>query len=523
MMLANKFNFPRGITALTVLALVGSPARAATPALLASRAAAVLAQHCYTCHGNGKTRGGFGIAHDLAALRASEYIDLAHPERSPLVDLPRRGAMPPTGPHLSPAEVQTLEDWIRGGAPLPTAAAPEVTATGDFFEVARKADDEAAALILADQQTLPEERRARTRYLSLARIGLNPRIPALSRTLAREGLLKAINSLTRRPLLILPPTLGKTGAGAWVYRITLDKMQWSAGLWSRIAQAVTNKKFQWERPAAPARQVTVPAELFVAQAFRAPQYDEFVIQEFLPEAFLGDDDDKPGLANLLNQLNLDPTPSLRAGLRVSGVEYTNRILERHPLDQGAGVYWLTYNFESNDGLADIFAHPLGPTFAFAARGGGREAESVPFQHADSEVLWTLPNGMIAFGQFEATGGFKNELGPDYLASLGRKSAAENVRALSCLACHASGIRPAKDDLREAIDRDATFSVELRAAVAEVYRGNAEVQSAMAQDTARYRAVLNALGLTQSLRLGVEPITFLYRLYQENYLGRPAYL
>ena len=522
MRLGNKFNFPARLAALVGLTLVvASPTRAATPALLASQAAAVLAQRCYVCHGNGQSRGGFGIAHDLAALRASQYIDLAHPERSLLVDLPRRGEMPPTGPHLSSAEVQALENWIRAGAPLPTPAAPEVSATSDFFEVARKADDEAAAAILADQQALPEERRARTRYLSLARIGLNPRIPALTRTLAREGLLKAINSLTQRPLMIRPPTLGPTGAGAWVYRITLDKMQWSPGLWSRVAQAVTDKKFQWERPAAPARQVTVPAELFVAQAFRAPQYDEFVIQEFLPQAFLGDDDDAPGLANLLDKLNLDQTPSLRAGLRVSGVEYTNRILERHPLDQGAGVYWITYNFESNDGLADIFAHPLGPTFAFAARNGGEA--NAPFQHADSEVLWTLPNGMVAFGQFEAKGGFKNEPGPAYLASLGRKNAAENVRALSCLACHANGIRAAKDDLREAVDQDATMSTELRAAVAEVYRGNAEVQRAMAQDTERYRAALNALGLTQSLKLGVEPITFLYRIYQENYLGRPAYL
>jgi mono/diheme cytochrome c family protein len=90
---------------------------AAAPAELASRVSKVLSQNCYACHANGAAKGGFGVAHNLAALRASPYVDLAHPEKSLIVDLVEKGEMPPFGPKLTPEQTRDLLEWIRAGAP----------------------------------------------------------------------------------------------------------------------------------------------------------------------------------------------------------------------------------------------------------------------------------------------------------------------------------------------------------------------------------------------------------------------
>ena len=75
---------------------------------------------CVQCHGESRTRGGLRLDSYQAAMASSESGpsivpgDAAH---SLLVDLIVSGDMPRRGPTLTPAEIQTITDWVNAGAP----------------------------------------------------------------------------------------------------------------------------------------------------------------------------------------------------------------------------------------------------------------------------------------------------------------------------------------------------------------------------------------------------------------------
>src|SRR5580698_5703671 len=81
----------------------------------------ILKEHCFHCHGEGeKLKGGV----DLRLRRFMEKTtkDGDHvmvpgkPEESEMVRLVREGEMPEKGKKLTPAEIATIEQWIRQGA-----------------------------------------------------------------------------------------------------------------------------------------------------------------------------------------------------------------------------------------------------------------------------------------------------------------------------------------------------------------------------------------------------------------------
>src|SRR5262249_61454566 len=68
----------------------------------------------------------------------------------------------------------------------------------------------------------------------------------------------------------------------------------------------------------------------------------------------------------------------RAGFNGSGVSRNNRLIERH--EAGGVVYWKSYDFASNTGRQNLFAHPLGP--------GGEG-----FKPDGGEIIFNLPHGL----------------------------------------------------------------------------------------------------------------------------------
>ncbi len=68
----------------------------------------------------------------------------------------------------------------------------------------------------------------------------------------------------------------------------------------------------------------------------------------------------------------------------------NRLIERH--ESPYGSYWRSYDFASNSGQCNLFAHPLGPI-----------AAGEPFRADGGEIIFSLPNGLHAFMLVGATG------------------------------------------------------------------------------------------------------------------------
>src|SRR5262249_24742039 len=120
----------------------------------------------------------------------------------------------------------------------------------------------------------------------------------------------------------------------------------------------------------------VRGDWFVAAAARPPLYHD-VLQ--LPKT----DRELEAMLRVDVAQNLRQDRVARAGFNSSGVSRNNRLIERH--ESGAVVYWKSYDFGSNAGRQNLFAHPLGPGDCLTT-----------FQHDGGEIIFNLPNGLQAY-------------------------------------------------------------------------------------------------------------------------------
>lgn len=87
----------------------------------------IFAKHCYSCHGAEKQKSGLRLDVKAAALRGGQLYEAAirpgQVAESPLIQLVTDSEvglrMPPDGPGLSAAEIDTLKRWIAEGAVWP--------------------------------------------------------------------------------------------------------------------------------------------------------------------------------------------------------------------------------------------------------------------------------------------------------------------------------------------------------------------------------------------------------------------
>jgi hypothetical protein len=79
----------------------------------------IFESRCVQCHGESRISGGLRLDSYQAATAASESGPSIVPgdaAQSLLVDLIVSGDMPRRGPTLTPVEIQTITDWVNGGA-----------------------------------------------------------------------------------------------------------------------------------------------------------------------------------------------------------------------------------------------------------------------------------------------------------------------------------------------------------------------------------------------------------------------
>ena len=99
--------------------------------LFEARVRPVLAESCFGCHGPQKQKAGLRLDSRDALLRGSDsgpIVIMGDPERSPMVlALRQRGElkMPPRG-KLPEESIEAIAQWIRLGAPWPTAPVPGI-------------------------------------------------------------------------------------------------------------------------------------------------------------------------------------------------------------------------------------------------------------------------------------------------------------------------------------------------------------------------------------------------------------
>src|SRR6185436_7484910 len=129
------------------IALGAQQASSTSPEFFESKVRPVLAANCYDCHAD-EQYGGLRLDTREAMLKGGKSgpaIVPGDPEKSLLIAAVRQTSdklKMPKGGRLKPDEIESLVDWIRGGAVWPTAAAsaaatsvPAPTASGPTYVI----------------------------------------------------------------------------------------------------------------------------------------------------------------------------------------------------------------------------------------------------------------------------------------------------------------------------------------------------------------------------------------------------
>jgi hypothetical protein len=180
----------------------------------------------------------------------------------------------------------------------------------------------------------------------------------------------------------------------------------------------------------------------------------------------------------------------RAGLITSGVSKHNRQVERHRTPFGA--YYRSYDFKTSAGRGNLLLFPLGPRFA------GNDFDDQAFEQAGGEVIFNLPNGLQGYMLADARDNRLDAPAPVAIVSDKSETAGtpEIVNGLSCLACHSSGMKPFRDEIRE---HPAVFA-RARQKVKRLHPPTDEMDKLLEKDEDRFLRALD-LAMGEFLRAG----------------------
>jgi hypothetical protein len=335
----------------------------------------------------------------FAYTAAKPFVDFQNPANSLLAVYAGNNhcGIPAKCGSGSQAALAQLMTWIAADTPLPPL--PNRTPVGDL---------QTLQLISTDLLAQPAATQPFLRYFTLEYWGNTGGQPALVAVeTERAALIKMLNLTSTGKQLVQPTAIDKDG---FIYRIDMRQLNWTAAAWTNLKG--TDLYF------VPADFAKQPAAIQTA-ALQTLRADWFVFN--IPNSavdayfqFLGINSDDPGIDKLngvdrFRDMQAGYPATVRAGFTVSRTEMHNRIISWHQTSTlssgsvGSGYLFKSYNFDTDTGLADIFSHPYRPITNQPAATDGGVATPGPydFQHADSDSISTLPNGLNFYYTTEA--------------------------------------------------------------------------------------------------------------------------
>lgn len=434
-------------------------------------------------------------ATDLLKLRTDPgYITVGSAENSPLFKrvtlaagdkkrMPKSTADDPREP-LTADELAVLRRWIE-----PTDAPKRTFVT----------EQAVAETVHRDLSAADADDARYYRYLTLHNLA-NAGDSDAALESYRGALAKLLNSLSWERRIVRPVPVDPARL---VFRFDLRAYGWTPAKWERLAGGypyaiVLGKRIETESALRAGTEVPfLRGDWFAFAASQPPLYDELL---GLPPT---DRELEREVLHVDVADNLRRASAQRAGFVKSGVSEFNRLIERHPTAFGA--YWKSYDFASNDGKQDLLLNPLGPTgvsarFAFAHDGG--------------ELIWNLPNGLQAY-RLSTAAGVRLERAPTEIVRDPSRRDAAIINGISCIGCHAAGMRMApKGSLADEV-RPAATALDLSAAegalLARLYPEPAAFAALHAADERRFLAALAETGATEN----PEPVLVLYNRFKQD--------
>lgn len=143
------------------------------------------------------------------------------------------------------------------------------------------------------------------------------------------------------------------------------------------------------------------------------------------------------------------------------------------------AYWKTYDFNNNIGRRNLFSYPLGP-----------EAQTDSFLYDGSELLFHLPNGLLAFAAFDQLGGrwdaspIESSGKHSHVAMAGNPTAPVASRCIT--GCHSQGIERGTDDLLQHIlEKPNVFSPKISSQILRLHLPQLKINQLFDNDTKRF--------------------------------------
>ena len=455
---------------------------------LAQEAYTILEKNCSLCHGE---HGSFteDLVLEHTSLIENGAIVPGNPDASEfytrlIEDTPEKPRMPWGGAALSESALETIYQWIAGGA-----SDWEVQYDVNFITMDTMLDT-----IEAHLEKLPAFDRPSARYFTLTHLynaGESPEALGAYRI----ALSKLVNSLSWGFEVINPEPINQQET---IFYIDLRHYEWDVRneAWTQIereypyridfdseAQASLHAKLVNLRTEMDCEVPFVHVDWFLANASLPPLYHDILdIPETEREL------EQQLEVNVTRNINTAPGVRVwRAGFNDSGVSNHNRVVERHTSRYGA--YWKSYDFAGSVGPQNIFTHPL------------------TFRHDGGEVVFNLPNGLQGYYISDASGNRINEA-PTTIVSDPSSSNPAVRNGLSCIGCHTEGMKTFEDEVRAVIMKEPDGPEKNQGL--RLYVEQSVMDELVAEDTERYRAALEATG---GVFGGIEPVHRFHEAFQ----------
>jgi len=398
----------------------------------------VLASNCGQCHGPNLTpqtaQAGMNYINDIDELvKTGKIIPLNSPG-SRIIQRMVRGEMPPVSsglPAVTEADINTVAQYIDNARFWPDVAPVGVNCQDDGQLVDY---DQLFQDVNEDLSGEDNDDTVFFRYISLTnRFNAGTCADALDKD--RDGLTKMLNMLSIDASIEVPVPVNDDET---LYRIDLRDFAWDRAI------DVEGQNFNdvWEAIAAN-NPYAVEFEGDDADDAKADTATAFPIQfadQMMDVAIIGnlyyaiiDVDVAQPLANFISvDLGIDVDQNtldedqLRAGTTKSRISRQDRLVQRDDIEVRSGALWQSFDFE-DDANESIFEDPF------------------DFTPGGTEAIFTLPNGMLGFIIADANDVIVED--SDILLDTNQNNF-RAITSVSCSNCHASGLIPVVDEVRD---------------------------------------------------------------------------
>ncbi|MCY0987560.1 hypothetical protein OV203_10525 [Nannocystis sp. ILAH1] len=479
---------------------------------LAAQTLDILDKNCKQCHGpDSAALGSINYITNLDALIWNGKVVPGEPNNSAIYR--RMSAtmlpMPPESQEPRPSEddIRAVEQWI--------AECAAVTGCGQNPWMTRTHVIDLIRNDLLNTQEISADARPFIRYFSLVHL-YNYGWCDDQIEIYRHALSKLANSLSNE-IVVVPPV--PIDPDKLIFRIDIRDYGWDAA--GRVLDVATNTFVEefpdtWELiadkdpyalefigdSAEDVKQATntkfflLQADAFVEVSAQPPLYHDILripATRFELEASFGIDVD----ANVTQEIEINPDRVGRAAFHESGVSAFNRVIERHAFPNASyRVYWITHDFQSNAGDANVFLDPFN------------------FVEDASEIIYSLPNGLQGYMIVNAEG---NRLDDAPSQIVQDKNAPDGVvrNGKSCMGCHSVGVINKEDDLRWEVDHNlgqGDFDDNQLDAIRALYPKRDTFNALLALDSGRFVSAIIAAGVP--VGGDKEPIVTVFNAFDE---------